>query len=66
VLQGFDGGRGVLLSGQVSEEDLGVGQVRRHFHGRHCHHADPRIFQMQAQEITQLALDLITDSLRAL
>jgi hypothetical protein len=41
-------------------------QVGRHFNRGNGDHADARILDMQAQQVGELALDLITDSLGAL
>jgi hypothetical protein len=50
----------------MGEQDFRMRQVGRHFDGGHGDHADARILDVQAQQVGELALDLVTDSLRAL
>jgi hypothetical protein len=50
----------------MREQHLRMRQVGRHFDRGHGDHADARILDMQAQQVGELALDLIADSLRAL
>jgi hypothetical protein len=66
MLQGRDRSRGVLGTGQMREKNLGVREIRRHFDRGDRDHADPRILDVESQQIGKLALDLIADALRAL
>jgi hypothetical protein len=50
----------------MREQHLRMRQVGRHFDRGHGDHTDARILDVQAQQVGKLALDLVTDSLRAL
>src|SRR5450755_3282697 len=66
MLQGCNRGRRLLLAGQMREKNLGVRKVGGHFDRGDSDHADPRVLDVQLQQIAKLALDLIADPLRTL
>ena len=66
MLQRAHGLVGVLAAGEMGDEHLRVRQVRRHLDRGDRDPPDARILDLVAQEVRQLALDLVADALRAL
>ncbi len=66
MLQRALGLLGLGPSGEVREEHLGVRQVGRHLDAGDRDPADPRILDLVAQDLRELALDLVADPVRPL